>query len=89
MATATPKYLRDDVLELMGFVDDRQFGLRDDFTEFPSSHRGIRAEQVVIDDDDLSLGGAVAHAGDEAVGVTRAFASEALLARGGHVGPQG
>ena len=51
-------------------------------------HRGVGAEQVVVDDDDVRFGGALAHAGDEAVVVARALGADAVLGRRGDVAPE-
>ncbi len=72
----------------MRLVDDRQVARRDDLAEAALSHGGVRAEQVVVDDDDVRLGGRFTHARDEARGKHGAVPSEALLARRGHVGPK-
>ena len=86
-AQRDPEVLSDDILELMRLVDDRQRALGNDFTEAALAHRRVRAQQVVVDDDEVRLGGALAHAGDEAVRVLRAFATEALIGGGRHVLP--
>ena len=72
----------------MGLVDHREVAFGDDFAEAPLAHRRIGAQQVVIDDDDVRLGRAVAHASDEAVRVPRALATQALLGRRGDLAPE-
>ena len=80
--------LRDDVLELMRLVDDRQIALRNDRAVAALTDRRVRAQQVVIDDDDVGRDRALAHARDEAVDELRTLAAEALLARRGQVVPE-
>ena len=63
----TPKYIVDDILELVRFVDHGEIAVRNDFAEAALPHRRIGAEQVVVDDDEVGLGGALLHARDEAV----------------------
>ena len=82
--TEIAEVVRDHVLELVRLVDDRQVALRDDFAEAALAHGRVGAQQVMVDDDDVRVGGGFAHARDEARGEHRAVPSEALLARRGH-----
>ena len=52
------KVLRDDVLQLVRFVDDGQIALRNDLAEAALPHRRVGAEQVMVDDHDARVGGA-------------------------------
>ena len=63
----------------MRLVDDRVLAVRDHLAEGALPHRGVRAQQVVIDDDDVGLGGALPHARDEAVVVARTLGADAVL----------
>ena len=87
-AERQPEVLRGDVLELVRFVHDQRGARRDDLAEVAPAARGVGAEQVVVDDDDVRFGGALAHLRDEAVGVARALGAEAGFGGGGDVVPQ-
>src|SRR5216110_2042528 len=88
VADRDAEVLRRDVLELMRLVDDERRAIRDDFTELALSHRRIRAQQVVVDDDDVGVGGALAHLRDEAVVPARALLPETRVGVGRDVLPE-
>ena len=51
-------------------------------------HRRVGAQQVMIDDDDVGVGGALPHARDEAVVVARTLGADAVFGAGGDVVPE-
>ncbi len=71
--------LRCDVLELVRLVNDGHLALRNHLAERVAAHLRVGAEQVVIDDHHVRLGGALAHARHEAVFVARTLAAETVL----------
>ena len=79
VAHAEAEMLRGDVLELMRFVDDRAAAGGDDLAVRVLANRRVRAQQVVVDDDDVGFGGALAHAGDETVVVARTLGAQARV----------
>ena len=81
--------LRRDVLELVRLVDDGVAAARNHFAEIALPDGRVRAQQMVVDDDDVGLGGALAHLDDEAVVVARAIGADAVLGRRGDVVPEG
>ena len=80
--------LRRDVLELVRLVDDRVAALRNDLAVGALPDRRVGAQQMMIDDDQVRLGGALPHPRDEAVGVARALGADAVLRRGGDLAPE-
>ena len=88
VADADAEVLRGDVLELVRFVDDQMRARRDHLAVGALAHRGVGAQQVVVDDHDVALGGALAHPRDEALAVARAVGAEAGLGGGRHLVPQ-
>ena len=89
VADRASEVLRRDVLELVRLVDDGVAARRNHFAERALPHRGVGAEQVVIDDDDVGLRGALAHLRDEAVVELRAVGADAVLAGRRDLGPEG
>ena len=85
VADGHAEVLRGDVLELVRFVQDRGGAVGDDLAVRALPHGGIREQQVVVDDDEIGLGGALAHARDEAVAdtagtrVPRQFSADAAI----------
>ena len=73
----------------MRFVEDRAAACGNHLAERVLAHGRVRAEQMVIDDDGVCGGGALAHEGHEAVAVARAFGAEAGFGIGGNVFPEG
>jgi len=67
VAHAEAEMLSGDVLELMRFVDDRAAARGDDLAVRVLPNGRVRAQKVVVDDDDVGFRGALAHAGDETV----------------------
>ena len=45
--------VRRDVFELVRLVDHRVVTRRDDFAELALPHGGVRAQQMVVDDDEV------------------------------------
>ena len=80
--------LRRDVLELVGFVDDGVAALRDHLAVRTLAHGRVRAEQVVIHDDEVRIRGARPHAGDEAIGVAGALGADAIFRCRGDLSPE-
>ena len=83
VADRQAEVLRRHVLELVRLVDHRVAAVGDHLAEGVLPHRRVGAEQVVVDDDDVGLGGALAHPRDEAVVVaagTRCRGSSRLVA---------
>ena len=80
VADGAAEILRGDVLELVRFVHDRVARVRDDFAERVLPHRRVGAQQVMVDDDDVGFGGALAHFRDEALGELGAVGADAVLA---------
>jgi hypothetical protein len=48
----------------------------------------VRAQKVVVDDDDVGLRGALAHAGDETVVVARTIGAQARVSSRRHLVPE-
>ena len=88
VADRDAEVLRRDVLELVGLVDHQRRALRDHLAEGVVAQRRVGAEQVVVDDDHVRFGRALAHPRDEAVGVARAGAAGAGLGGGGDLRPE-
>ena len=92
IAEADAEVARGDVFELVRFVEDDDAG----FGEDSGIRRGlglqldgeIGEEEMVIDDDDIALGGAAAHLGDEAAIVVGAALAEAGVAARIEFGPE-
>src|SRR2546426_456203 len=84
-SAADSEVLRRHVLELMRLVDNRAAARRDHFAVRVLANRRVGAEQVVVDDDDVGSGGALAHLRDEALVVARAFRPKARLRGRGDV----
>src|SRR4051812_18360535 len=80
--------LRRHVFQLVRFVDDRVAAGRNHFAERVLPHRRVRAQQVVIDDDDVRCRGALTHPRDEAVVVARALGTDAGFRRRGDLAPE-
>jgi hypothetical protein len=81
--------LRGDVLELVGLVDDQRRALRDDLAEGVVAQCRVGAQQMVVDDHDVALGGPLPHPRDEALAVARAGRTGAGLRRRGDLRPEG
>jgi hypothetical protein len=60
----------------------------DDFAEFALTHRGVRAQQMMIDDDEIGFRGTLAHFRDEAILVAGTLGADAVLAAGRDVFPE-
>ena len=88
VADRNPEVLRRDVLELMRLVQNRVPARRNDFAERALTHGGIGAEQVMIDDDDVGLRGALPHERHETVVEAGALPPDAVLGGCGDVGPE-
>ena len=93
--SSTRKLLNDDaevlrghVLELVRLVDDERGAGGNDFAVRALAHRGIGAEQVVVDDHDVGFGGALTHQRQEAVAVARTLGAEAGVGVGGDLLPE-
>ncbi len=87
-AERAAEVLRRDVLELVGLVDDERRTERNHFSVFALPDRCIRAQQMVVDDDDVGLGGALAHARDETFVVAGTLGAEARVGLGGDLVPE-
>ena len=72
----------------MRLVDDRVITVRDHFAVGALAHRGIRAQQVVIDDHHVGLGSLLPHLRDVAVAILRTIVAEAGFRQRRHVVPQ-
>ncbi len=88
VADREAEVLRRDVLELMGFVDDRDVTRRNHLAVVALADRSVGAQQMVIHDDDVGLGGPLAHPRDEAVVVARTFGAEARVGGRRDVAPE-
>src|SRR5947209_15900241 len=62
-ADAEAEILGRDVFELVGFVQNRVAAGRNHLAKRVLPDRRIGAEQMVVDDDDVGLGGALTHSG--------------------------
>ena len=89
VAQGDAEVLGGDVLQLVSLVDHGVVAPRDHFTVIALPHRRVGAEQVMVDDDHIGLGGTLAHAGDEALVVARALRADTVFAAGGDVFPEG
>jgi hypothetical protein len=89
VADRDAEVLRRDVLELVRLVHDRIAAMRDDLAVRVLPHRGVGAQQVVVDDDDVGFRGALAHSRDVAVVELRAVDPDAVLGAGGDLLPEG
>ena len=88
IAERVTEVLRRDIFELVRFVDHERGRRRDHLAVCALAHRRVRTQQVMVDDDDVGFGGALAHASDEAVVVAEAFGAEAGVRLRGHLLPQ-
>ena len=88
VADRDPEILSRDIFQLMGFVHDRVGACRDHLAIRVLPDGGVRAQQVVIDDHDVGGRRALAHPGDKAVVVPRAFGAEAGFRRGRNFAPE-
>ena len=77
-----------DILQLMGFVDDRVGAGWDHLAKRRLTHRGVCAEQVVVHDYQIRLGRALAHAGHEAFLMLGAVGADAVLRCGRDLTPE-
>jgi hypothetical protein len=82
------KVLRGDVFELVRLIDDERGARGDDLAVLALADRRIGAQQVMVDDDDIRLRGALAHLRHEAVAVPRTLGAETRLRLGGDVLPE-
>ena len=87
-ADAETEVLGRDVLDLVCFVEAGIVTRRNDFAVRVLANRGVGAEQMVIDDDDVGRCGALPHPGDKAVVVPRTFHAEAGLGGRRHLVPE-
>ena len=76
------------ILELVRLVHDEGRAARDHLAERAVPHRRIGAQQVVVHDHDVRLGGALAHLGHEAVVVARALRPQTRLGLGRDLAPE-
>ena len=76
-ADRNAEVLGGDVLELVRLVQDGVGVRRDHRAVGTLPHGGIGAEQVVVDDDQVGLGGALPHPRHEALVVARALGADA------------
>src|SRR4051794_13339638 len=88
VADRNAEVLRGDVFELVRFVDDGVVARRNHLAEAALSHRRVRAQQMMVDDDEVGFSGALPHARDEAVIEARALAPQAVLAGGRDLRPE-
>src|SRR5436305_5363834 len=75
-AHAVPEVLRRDVLELMRFVENHMAAGRNHLAVRVLANRSIGAQQMMIHDDDVRRGSALAHASDEALVVAGTLGSQ-------------
>ena len=88
IADRKPEILGRDILQLMGLVHNRMGARRNDLAIRVLPDGGVRTQQVMIDDHDVGCRRALAHPGDKAVVVPRAFGAEAGFSCGGHFAPE-
>jgi hypothetical protein len=88
VADRHPEVLCRDILELMCLIDDRIRAAWDHFAKCAPPHGGIRAEEMVVDDDHVGFGGALPHPHDEAVVVARALGPDAVVGRRRNLVPE-
>src|ERR1022692_1072964 len=87
-----PEVVGGDVFQLVRFVEDDDAGVWQ-YTSvgrvvFGRFDRQVGAEQVMIDDDDVALGGAAAHLGDKAAVELLALRADAAVGARIQLGPQ-
>ena len=81
--------LRRDILDLVGLVEDHDLVGRQHLRLGPlAAQREVGEVEVVVDDDELRVGGAAAHLRDEALLEERAARADARLGRRLHVAPE-
>ena len=83
-----PEVLRGHVLEQVGLVEDQGVVVGDDRAVASVLHREVRAEQVMVDDDEVGFQGALAHARDPAGVEVGAGLPDAVLAGRGDLAPE-
>ena len=88
MLTDDAEILRGHVLELVRLVDDGVAAFGDHFAVRALPDRRVGAQQVMVHDDEVRLGGALSHARDEAVGVARALGADAVFRCCGDLSPE-
>ena len=88
VADGDAEVLGRHVLELVGFVDHRGRARRNHLAVGALPHRGVRAQQVVVDDDHVRLGRPLPHLRDEALLVGGALRADAVLRRRRDVVPE-
>src|SRR5262249_30266736 len=85
---ADAEILGGDVFKLMRLVDYERGARRDDLSVCALADRRVGAQQVMIDDDDVGFGGALAHQRDEAVAVPWAVAAQTRFGVGCDLFPE-
>ena len=80
--------LRGHVLELVGLIHDERGARGDHFAVGALADRRVSAEQMVVDDDHVGFGRALAHQRQEAVTVTRTLGAETGVGIGGDLVPE-
>ncbi len=80
--------LRRYILELMRLVQHRGVTIGNDRAVVAVAHGRVGEQQVMVHDDEVGFGGALAHARDEALLIERAGRAEAVLGRRGQLRPE-
>ena len=88
VADRDAEVLRRHILDLMRLVHDERRARGNHFAERALADRRIGAQQVMVDDDDVGLGGALAHQRDVAVAVARALGAETGVGLGRDLLPE-
>ena len=88
VADRQAEILRRDVLELVRFVEHEVAARRNHLAVGALADRGVGAQQVMVDDDHVGRGRALAHPGHEALVVARAFSAEAGFGGRRHLVPE-
>ena len=88
VADGDAEVLGRHVLELVGFVDHHGRARRNHLAVGALPHRGVRAQQVVVDDDHVRFGRPLPHLRDEALLVGGALRADAVLRRRREVVPE-
>jgi hypothetical protein len=80
--------LGGDIFELVCLVDHRVMAGGNDFAVGALPYRRVSAEEMMIDDDQIRFGCALAHARDETVVIAGTFAADAVLTGRSNVFPE-
>ncbi len=88
VADGNAEILRGHILQLMRLVYDRVGATGDDFAVCALPDGGIGAEEMMIDNDEIRLGGALPHARDETFAVSRTLGADAVFRARGNAGPE-